>query len=150
MTRADFAHEIEIATPRARLHAFLCDLYNYLPLHPLIVSIEDLPADPEMPRARRYQVVDRVPFGPFRLRTRYVAALEPVTGHEIRGHAWQSPGIYLQTTYTLEERGAVTRLAERVSVEAPRLLRRFVTTQASHAHQETLAKMKTQLEGHSA
>jgi len=147
MGQAAFAHEIEIRTSRAQLHAFLSDLHNYLPLHPLILSIEDLPPDPEMPGARRYRVVDRVPFGPFQLRARYVAAIDPVSDHEIQAHAWQSPGIQLQTTYALDESGAKTRLVERVWVEAPRLLRRFVTTQASRAHQETLTRMKTLFEG---
>jgi hypothetical protein len=147
MGRADFTHEIEIRTSRAQLHAFLCDLHNYVPLHPLILSIEDLPPVPEMPGSRRYRVVDRVPFGPFQLRARYVAAIEPVSDHEIRGHAWQSPRIHLETAYALNECGAKLRLVERVSVEAPWLLRRFVATQASRAHQETLAKLKTLFEG---
>ena len=140
--RSEFSDEIEIAAPRARLHAFLLDLHNHLELHPLIVSIEDLPPLPEAPGARRYRIVDRVPFGPLRLRAEYVAAIEPVSGHEIRAEAWQSPGIHLETSYRLQDRGEATLLAEHVSVEAPRGLRGFVTRQASRAHHETLRKMQ--------
>ena len=39
-----------------------------------------------------------------------------------------------------------TRLIERVKIEAPWILRRFVVVQARHAHEETLAKLKALLE----
>jgi carbon monoxide dehydrogenase subunit G len=146
MARVDFVQQIEIGVPRARLHAFLCDLENYVPLHPLIESIEEISPTDEMPRARRYRVVDRVPFGPFRFRTQYTAALEPVSEREVRGHAWQSPGIRLHTVYELTDLAAGTRLVERVSVEAPAILRRFVIGQARRSHAETLVKMKALLE----
>ncbi len=100
----------------------------------------------ELPRARRYRVVDRVRLGPFRLRTVYTAALESATANEVHGHAWQSPGIRLQTIYSLERTESGTRLVERVSIEAPLILRRFVVSQARRSHKETLAKMKALLE----
>lgn len=142
-----FEHTVEIAVPRAALHAFLCDLDNYVPLHPLIESIRALPARPERPRARRYRVVDQIPVGPFRMRTAYTAELEPVSDHEVRGEAWQSPGVHLVTRYQLEERGKVTRLHEQVTLEAPFGLRRFVLRQARESHGVTLEKMKALLEG---
>ena len=146
MALADFVHEIEIHVNRARVQAFLCDLQNYVPLHPLVESIVEIPPADEMPQARRYRVVDRIPLGPFRLRTVYTAALEPVSPHEVHGHAWQSPGIRLHTVYGLEDVASGTRLVERVSVDAPRILRRFVVGQARASHEETLRKMKTLLE----
>ncbi len=146
MPAADFVLEVEIRVPQARLHAFLCDLHNYVPLHPLIESIEEISPTEEMPRARRYRVVDRVPLGPFRLRTSYTAALESVSPEEVRGYAWQSPGVRLQTNYALEKTESGTRLVERVCIEAPRLLRRFVVSKARQSHEETLAKMKALLE----
>jgi hypothetical protein len=146
MEAPDFCHEIEIEVPLANVHACLCDLERLAPLHPLIESIEGLPASDSMPRARRYRVIDRIPFGPFRLRTVYTAALDPVTDREVRGHAWQSPGITLHSIYTLEATEQGTRLIERVMIEAPWILRRFVVAQARHAHEETLAKLKALLE----
>lgn len=146
MARADFVHEIEIRVPRARLHAFLCDLSNYHTLHPLIESMEEISPSDEMPGARRYRVVDRIRMGPFRLRTAYLAALEPVAESEVHGHAWQWPGIRLHTIYRLEAIASGTRLVEQVSVEAPRILRRFVVHQARQSHQVTLVKMKALLE----
>ena len=103
MSSFDFVCEIEIRTTPAQLHAFLCDLHNHVPLHPLIESSEEISSLKEMPRARRYRVVDQIPIGPFKLRTVYTAALEPVSELEVGGYAWQSPGIRLTTSYSLEE-----------------------------------------------
>ena len=142
----DFVLEIEIQIARSRIHAFLCELSNYRLLHPLIESIEELSPSDEMPGARRYRVVDRIPLGPFRLRTSYVAALEPVGEFEVHGHAWQSPGIRLHTIYQLQTISSGTRLVERVLVTAPRILKRFVIRTARQSHEVTLAKMKALLE----
>ena len=128
------------------MHAFLCDLHNLRELHPFIVAIEDLPPSPELPGAQRYRIEDRIPLGPIRLRTSYVAAMEPVAGGELRGHAWQKPGVHLLTTYTLHERNGATELREHCAIDAPWLLRGFVATQARRAHEETLAKLKAHFE----
>lgn len=146
MPGIDFTHEIEIRVPPSRLHAFLCDLHNYVPLHPLIESIEEIPPPEEILRARGYRVVDRIPFGPFKMRTVYTAALEPVSEYEVRGYAWQSPGIRLDTVYRLDEIVSGTLLVEQVTVSAPRVLRSFVVSQARKSHEEMLAKMKALLE----
>ena len=50
----------------------------------------------------------------------------------------------------MEEVESGTRLVERVSVRAPRILRRFVVRQARESHAETLEKMKALLEGQGA
>ena len=116
----DFTLSQEIAAPRARVHALLCDLDALAPLHPLIVSIEELPPPEERPAARRYRVTDRIPFGPFTLRTRYVAALESLGEDCVRGDAWQAPRVRLRTLYLLEADGPeATRLREEVRVQAP-------------------------------
>jgi hypothetical protein len=146
LARAEFQHSIEIAVPRAVLHAFLCDLENYVPLHPLIESIRALPAKPDRPRAKRYRVVDRIPVGPFRMRSVYTAALDPISESEVHGLAWQSPGIHLHTTYALEPAGAGTRLTETCRVDAPWPMLRFVVHQASSSHRTTLEKLKGLLE----
>lgn len=143
--RCDLA--VDVAVPPARLLAFLSALENFAPLHPLIESIRPLPPEPARPHARRYRVVDRIPLGPFRLRTVYTAELEPVGEDRIRGEAWQSPGIHLSSLYTLEALGpGRTRLRESVAVRAPLGLRRFVARQASAAHRATLDGLKTLLE----
>ncbi len=146
MPPIDFKLETEIRVTPARLHTFLCDLHNYVPLHPLIESIEEIAPLGEMPNSRRYRVVDKIPIGPFKLRTVYTAALESVSEHEVHGHAWQSPGVRLKTIYRLEETESGTRLVELVAVSAPRIFRNFVISQAQKSHEETLGKMKELLE----
>ena len=84
-----------------------------------------------------------------RFRTVYTAALDPVSSSEVHGHAWQAPRIRLHTVYALEEVASGTRLVERVRVEAPRILRAFVVSQARRSHEETLGRMKEFLEGSS-
>ena len=60
MRSSDFVHEIEIGVSRESLRTFLGDLHNYVALHPLIVSIDELEPLAERPSARRYRVIDRV------------------------------------------------------------------------------------------
>jgi len=147
MSDDDFVLEQDFDVAPSVLRAFLCDLNNYVSLHPLIESIETLAPSDALPRAKRYRVVDRVLLGPFRLRTAYTAALDPVGDNEVHGYAWQFPAIQLQTIYSLAATSFGTHLMERVRVRAPRLLRRFVVEQASRAHAETLSKMRILLEG---
>ncbi len=146
MAHAEFEHAIEMTVAPATLHRFLCDLENYVPLHPLIESIRPLPPRPDRPQAKHYRVVDRIPLGPFRLKAVYTAALDPVSPSEVHGLAWQSPGIHLHTTYQLEPEPGGTLLREHVRVEAPWLLLRFVVGQASASHRVTLFEMKALLE----
>ncbi len=149
MSGTHFELEQDFEVELSVLHAFLCDLNNYVPLHPLIESIEELSPSKDRPRARRYRVVDRVPFGPFKLRVAYIAALESIDENEVHGNAWQFPSIRLHTVYSLAATSAGTRLVENVTVHAPGLIRRYVMGQAKAAHTETLSKMKVLLESRS-
>lgn len=146
-TEPDFelACEIRIALPE--LHAFLCDLHRYVPLHPFIESIEELPPIEALPKAQRYRVVDRIPLGPFKLKTVYTAALDPASPTEVRGYAWQAPSIRLLTAYALEPTEEGTRLVERCWVDARGPMRFFVVAQARKAHAKTHEEMKALLEG---
>lgn len=141
-----FVHEIELLVPRDRVRGFLCDLHNHRDLHPLIVAVEDLAADPARPGARRYRITDRVPLGPVGLTIAYTAAIEVLDDARVRAEAWQSPGIHLTTEYELTERDGGTRLVERVQVDAPWLLRRLTIRKAREAHRTTLDRMKALLE----
>ena len=125
---------------------FLCDLRGYVPLHPFIESIQDLPEMEALPGAKVHRVIDRIPLGPFKLKTVYVAALEPRGDDEVRGHAWQQASVRLHTRYGLVDHEGGTRLVERCFVDAPRLLRPFVVSQARKAHDETLDGVKALLE----
>jgi len=147
MSPPDFVLEVELRVSRDRVRSFLIDLHIHRDLHPLIVSVEELAADPAQPSARRYRITDRVPFGPFGLTIAYTAAIESLAAGRVRAEAWQTPGIHLATDYELADLDdGGTRLVERVSVEAPWPLRRFTIRQARAAHRITLDRMKTLLE----
>ena len=146
MSPPDFVLEIELRATRDRVRSFLCDLHNHRDLHPLIVAVEELAADPARPSARRYRITDRVPVGPFGMTIVYTAEVEALSAGLVRGEAWQAPGIHLTTEYELADHDGGTRLVERVSVEAPWLLRRFTIRQARAAHRTTLDRMKGVLE----
>jgi hypothetical protein len=140
-----FVLERQFDAPPDQVRDYLADLHNFSALHPLIESIDDLAPRPERPDARFYRVVDRISFGPFRVRTTYVASLEVVSDFEVHGDAWQRPAVRLHTVYELHPEHGGTRLVERVEVEAPWGMRRFVTTQARQAHAETLDRMQAAL-----
>ena len=142
MAEARFEQAIAIRAAPEAVHAFLLDLHHHRDLHPLIERIDDLPANPERPGARRYRVTDRLPLGPFRLRTAYVAEIEDVSPAEIRGAAWQSPGVEVRTRYRIEP-GADggTLLREECVLSAPRLLLGYAARQAEAAHRATFAKL---------
>jgi hypothetical protein len=142
-----FTLEEDLDVAPSVLRAFLCDLNNLVALHPLIESIEELKPNEELPRAKHYRVVDRIPLGPFKLRTVYTAALDPVGENEVHGYAWQFPSIELRTVYAFTAAPLGTHLVERVRVDAPRFLRGFVVEQARLAHVETLSRMKAILRG---
>jgi len=150
MSPPDFVLEIELRATRDRVRSFLCDLHNHRDLHPLIVAVEELAADPARPSARRYRITDRVPVGPFGMTIAYTAEVEAQSAGLVRAEAWQTPGIHLTTEYELADLdGGGTRLIERVSVEAPWPLRRFTIRQARAAHRTTLDRMKELLESQS-
>ena len=141
MAAASFEVEQVIPAEPGAVRDFLCDLHGYRELHPLIESISDLPPSEELPNARRYRVVDVIPLGPFKMRTSYVAALDPVSPGEVHGHAWQKPSVRLHTIYRLAAHDEGTLLREECRIEAPWLLRGFVAQQAAAAHRETLRSM---------
>ena len=131
------------------MHEYLCDLKNYVELHPLIESVTEIKAVPELPSARCYRVVDRIQLGPLRFRIVYTAGLEALNSTTVRGHAWQFPGVHLVTLYEVsstEAAPAITCLRESTEVTAPWGLRRIVCSQAARAHAETLTRLQQMLE----
>lgn len=143
-----FHLQCDIRAPASLVHEYLCDLENYVELHPLIESIAEIKAVSELPNARRYRVVDRIQLGPLRFRIVYTAALQAVNSTRVRGYAWQFPGVHLATLYevsTTDADPAMTCLRESTEVTAPWGLRRIVCSQAARAHAETLRRLQQTL-----
>ena len=146
MSSSGFENEVLIEESPETVRTFLLDLHNHTALHPLIESIVDLAPRPDQPKAKHYEIVDKVPVGPFRLKATYRATIEELSANEVLAQAWQKPKVYLKTTYRIDAAVPGTRLHESCEVSAPRLLRRFVTTQARQAHAESLQALKQHLE----
>lgn len=146
VSEVKFEQSIDIAVPPKVVHAFLGNLHHYRSLHPLIDEVEDLAPTRAHPDAHRYRVTDKLRFGPFHYRFAYTAELEATSSTEVRGTAWQEPGIEVHTRYRVAPVGNGTRLHEDASIVAPRLLLGLVRRQAERAHRETLTKLKARLE----
>ena len=90
--------------------------------------------------------VDRIPLGPVRLRTSYVARLYvPVTG-DVLAEARQFPRVRLCSTVAFEPIETGTRVVERIRIEAPRPLASVTTRKAVEAHTEMLAGIRRRFE----
>ena len=146
MASTTFAISLEIGARPDAVHRVLSDVHAMRVLHPLIQDVQDLVSDPDRPDARRYRVIDRIAWGPFRLRAVYIATLWVVSASEIRATAEQFPAIRLETEYRLNEVRGSTRVEENVRVTAPRLLCEWVRGQAEGAHRTMLSRLKAHLE----
>jgi Polyketide cyclase / dehydrase and lipid transport len=146
VANARFEESVDIRAPADLVHARLVDLHRHRDLHPLIERIDDLPSDPLRPAARRYRVTDRLRLGPFHFRIHYVAEIEAISSSEIRGTAWQTPGVEVRTHFRVTAAPFGARVREKAVLKAPWPLIGYAARQAKSAHRETLAKLKIQLE----
>jgi hypothetical protein len=129
------------------VRGFYVDLDNIKLVHPLVVSVRTVDRR-ETPDGyvQIYRVVDRIPVGPVRLRTNYVARLYvPVTG-DVLTEARQFPGVRLSGTVSFEPITAGTRVVERIRIEAPRPLASMTVDKAVEAHTEMLAGIRRRFE----
>ena len=93
-----------------------------------------------------YRVSDRIPLGPLRLRSSYVARLSvPVTG-DVSSEARQFPRVRLRGTVTFEPTPTGTHIIERILIEAPWPLASVTTRKAVEAHTEMLAGIRRSFE----
>ena len=137
----------EVPAPPDEVRDFYVDLENIKLVHPLIVSVETL-CRTETPGGyhQSYRVVDRIPLGPFTIRTTYRARLHvPATG-DVLTEADQSPGVRLRGTVSFEPAGGGTRVSERIRIAAPRLLAPVTIREAVKAHIAMLAGIRRHFE----
>jgi hypothetical protein len=137
----------DVPAPPDEVRDFYVDLDNIKLVHPLIVSVETL-GRTENPDGYRqsYRVVDRIPLGPFTIRTAYRALLHvPATG-DVLTEADQAPGVRLRGTVRFEPAAGSTRVTERIRITAPRLLAPVTIREAVKAHIEMLAGIRRHFE----
>ena len=89
--QASFELGFEIIPSPIVVAEFLCDLPSDLPLYSLIESIREVGALDDMPRSQRYEVPDRIPFGPTSFRVTYLTAIEQISESEVHAYARLNP-----------------------------------------------------------
>ncbi len=149
MAQTTLTQSIVIYAPVERiLHAiqFLEESTRY---HPLVQHIDLLEAVtlPDGSTRRSYRVVDRVPLGPFKLRTVYTAIMtRPIGEQTVIAEAHQSPGVILRirNDCVAGPDGGVT-LTETIQIEASRILIGTVKRQAEAAHKRLMAELRDAL-----
>jgi Polyketide cyclase / dehydrase and lipid transport len=126
---------------------FYVDLNNIKLVHPLIASVEVLSRnDTADGYLETYRVIDRIPLGPFTIRTAYQARLDVPTHGDVLTQADQSPGVRLRGTVNFQPVDGGTRVTERIQIAAPRLLAEFTTREAVKAHVAMLAGIRRHFE----
>lgn len=136
-----------VPAPPDAVRNFYVDLNNIRLVHPLIVSVETLSrSETAEGYQQSYRVVDRIPLGPFTVRTAYQARLRVPVAGDVLTEADQSPGVRLRGTVSFEPDGGDTRVTERIRIAAPRLLAGVTIREAVKAHAEMLAGIRRHFE----
>ena len=133
--------------PPGDVRDFYVDLDNLKLVHPLIVSVQAT-SRTETPDGylQSYRVVDRIPLGPFTIKTAYRARLHVRADGDVMTEADQSPGVRLRGTVSFVPSDRGTRLTERIRIAAPRPLVAVTTREALKAHTAMLAGIRRHFE----
>jgi hypothetical protein len=142
IARAERTLSEQVPAPPHQVRDFYVDLDNIKLVHPLIVSVEVLSRDdtPDGGYLQAYRVIDRIPLGPFTIKTTYRARLQvPIDGSDdnVLTEADQSPGVRLRGTVSFDPIGlneGGTRVTEHIRIAAPRPLASFTIREAVKAH----------------
>ena len=137
----------QVPAPPDQVRDFYVDLNNIKLVHPLIVSVEVVSRS-GTPNGydRSYRVVDRIPLGPFTIRTAYQARLQVPTDGDVLTEADQFPGVRLRGTVRFEPVDGGTGVTERIRIAAPRPLAAFTIREAVKAHIAMLAGIRRHFE----
>ena len=133
----------EVPAAADEVRGFYVDLNNIKLVHPLVVSVRSTGrTETADGYVQTYRVRDRIPLGPFTVRTSYVARLDvPAVGGVIT-RARQFPWVRLYSVVTFEQIQPGTRVVERMQITAPRLLAAVTVREAVKAHIEMLAGVR--------
>jgi hypothetical protein len=133
----------DVPAPPDQVRDFYVDLDNIKLVHPLIVSVQAT-SRAETPDGylQSYRVVDRIPLGPFTIKTTYRARLHVRADGDVMTEADQSPGVQLRGTVSFEPVDGGTRVTERIRIAAPRPLAAVTTREAVKAHIAMLAGIR--------
>jgi Polyketide cyclase / dehydrase and lipid transport len=143
ITRAERELGEDVAAPPDDVRRFYTDLENIRLVHPLVVSVRTLDrTETSDGYVQTYRVSDRIPLGPLRLRTSYVARLQVPVAGEVSTEARQFPRVRLRGFVAFDPTPTGTRVVERVRIEAPWPLAAVTIRKAVEAHTEMLAGIR--------
>lgn len=130
----------EVPAPPEQVRAFYVDLDNISQVHPLVQWVHSTSrVDLADGYRQDYQVRDRIPLGPFALPITYRARLIVPTAGPVTAQARQFPQVRLDSRVDFAATGTGTRIAEDLTIAAPRPLLAITVEQAVVAHTTMLA-----------
>jgi hypothetical protein len=140
LKRGSFTCEVFVKAPLEKVIELATSFNKHEILHPLIVKVEEVSAEP--PVLRRFRITDQLAMGPFRFKIKYRADILKLTPGEAHTEAWQSPGVHIISyMFFVEDKGG-THIREEYTVEAPNMLFNYPFRQARVAHEELLQRLK--------
>jgi len=140
MKQGNFVAEIFINAPLEKVVYLATSFERHATLHPLIVNIQEVPAEP--PVLRRYWITDQLAMGIFHFKIKYRTDILKLTKNEAHIEAWQSPGVHIISHMTFVEKDGGTHLREDYTIEAPYLLFNYTFKQAKSSHEGLFARLK--------
>ncbi|HTX96769.1 MAG TPA: SRPBCC family protein [Mycobacterium sp.] len=136
-----------VPAPPDEVRNFYVDLGNIKLVHPLIGSVHATSrTETTDGYVQGYQVVDRIPLGPFTMRITYRARLHVRAGGDVLTEADQSLGVRLRGKVSFAPVDGGTCITEQIRIAAPRPLAPLTTREAVKAHVEMLAGIRRHFE----
>jgi hypothetical protein len=137
----------EIPAPPDVVRDFYVDLDNIKEFHPLVVSVQVLlHSQTDEGYQHTYRVRDRIPLGPLTLPITYWAQVHVPKDGDVITEARQFPRVRLNGVVSFQPSEAGTRLTERLTIAAPRLLAAVTEREAVDAHAVMLAGIRSHFE----
>ncbi len=152
MRSGTFSYTVEAHCMPEGAVELLSTFTRHSALHPLIVAVDRLPDQPGM--LRRYRITDRLTWGPFRFRIRYVAEVLRADPDGVETVAHQTPRTTLRNSTRIVSAPdpvspggpPLTRAEVTIAMTAPSVLFGYAFGQARAAHAELAERMAAALE----
>lgn len=134
----------DVAAPVEKVRDFYCDTRNISQVHPLVMSVDVIAhVQTGDSHTTTYRVKDRIPLGPLTLAVAYTASVDVPYDGDVLTEAKQFPGVRLHGRVSFDDIGAgLTRITERLTIEAPRPLAAMTVREAVKAHITMLAGIR--------
>jgi hypothetical protein len=136
-----------IPAPPDEVRDFYVDLDNIKEFHPLVVSVQVLlHSETDEGYQQTYRVRDRIPLGPLSMPITYWAQVRVPADGDVITEARQFPRVRLNGVVSFQPTEVGTRLTERLTIAAPRLLAAVTEREAVAAHVVMLAGIRGHFE----